>query len=350
MTVRADAAFSSLRAATGYAVQVGDVDTALGLATSIREYAMRTMRYEALTWADNALECEGAAEHGLYPTALALSGYGAWVRGDFRRALSLATTAADADRDGILEPTGLAKLVMGNVLCVQGDDASGREATARQLELAEASGDRSRMTHAYYMHSVAHSSFGQFDEAARLAVLAESAGAETGSATDLASGFVARGFALHDDPTSALEAFAQCETIASGAGNRWMTAFARTEVADLLFGLGQTRAACDGLADIIDLWFRFGEWAQQWHTLSRSVVALTQIDEAGEVIGAVELHATVGATPVMASLSDQMLEATDSLKAQLGSDRYDELRAAGAARPIADLVDRTSTALRRGGR
>lgn len=353
ITARADAAFSSLRSATTYATQVGDVDTALRLATSIREYAMRTMRYEALTWADSALECVGAAEHHLYPTALALSGYSAWVRGDFNRALKLAGDAVDDERDRDLEPSGLAERVIGNVSYVQGDNQSGQEATSRQVDLAEASGDQCRMTHAYYMHSVSHSSLGNFEEAGRLAALAQVVGAKTGSGTELASGFVALGFATHNDPAAALAAFDQSATIAAEVGNRWMSAFARTEAASLLFGLGQTSAACHGLADVIDIWFRFGEWAQQWHTLSRCVVALPEIGEAelaGQIIGAVELHATVGATPVMASLRDQMLDTTDSLQAVLGSDRYDELRATGAALPIVDLVHQTSAALRGGGR
>ena len=39
----------------------GDTDTALGLITSIREYAMRTMRYEVFAWADAALGFVGGS-------------------------------------------------------------------------------------------------------------------------------------------------------------------------------------------------------------------------------------------------------------------------------------------------
>ena len=62
---------------------------------------------------------------------------------------------------------------------------------ARIVEVAEASGNDSRLAHAYYMHSVAASSTGDFDEAHRLIARARAAARRTGSPTDLASAFVA---------------------------------------------------------------------------------------------------------------------------------------------------------------
>ena len=56
---RAEAAFADLRAAQRFASEHEDVDDALGLVSALGEYGMRSMRYEALTWADAALGCSG---------------------------------------------------------------------------------------------------------------------------------------------------------------------------------------------------------------------------------------------------------------------------------------------------
>jgi predicted ATPase/DNA-binding winged helix-turn-helix (wHTH) protein len=344
---RADAAFPSLRAAFGYAVQVQDVDTAFTLCTEIREYAMRSMRYEALRWADTALELDGS-DHALHATVRGVSAYGAWVRGEFDTALSLAEQTRADEQAKDLTPSGLAERVIGNVLYAQGDDEGGRATTQRLVEIAEASGDASRMAHAYYMHSVAHSSVSRFDASALLARQAQQCATESGSPTDMACALAAVGFATHGDPGAALEAFREADRLALSVGNRWLSAFARTEACVLQFGAGEVAEACAGLADVIDTWFRFGEWAQQWLTMSRGVVALAGIDRtelACQVVGAIEQHATVAPTPVMASLRDQMMQTTESLRQTVGVDRYDDLRAAGATRPVVDVVHETSATL-----
>ena len=102
----------------------------------------------------------------------------------------------------------------------------------------------------------------------------------TGSPTDLASASVAEGFASHDDDHAALEAFATADRLAGAAGNRWMSAFARTEASGLLVHHGDVAA---GLPRPRRRWstsgHRAGEWSQQWHTLSRCVIALDRIGQ-----------------------------------------------------------------------
>ena len=93
---RAHGAFADLRAAQRSALNIGDLDRAVELICSIREYAMRTMRYEALTWADAALVADGVDEHRRHGLLCAIQGYGAWTRGEFERALALADAAERA--------------------------------------------------------------------------------------------------------------------------------------------------------------------------------------------------------------------------------------------------------------
>jgi predicted ATPase/DNA-binding winged helix-turn-helix (wHTH) protein len=347
---RAEASFADLRTAQRFAVQRGDIDTALTLIGSLREYAMRSMRYEALGWADAALQLPGATEHALAPSVNGIRAYSAWLRGEFDVALTLANEVETVESLRGEEACGLAQRVQANVRYVQGDVVEGLAAGRRQLAFAEAAADLSRIAHATYMLSVALSSISQFEEASELALRARSIGEATGSPTDLASGWAAVGFASHDDAAAAVRAFDECDRIARRAGNRWMSAFARTELSALLLVEGDLGSALRGLAEAVDTWYRAGEWSQQWLTLARCVVALMAVDAtelAAEVIGAVEKRASMGTPPVMAPLRERTLSAADELETRLGGERYAGLHGDGGEAPVADIVIRTRAELLR---
>ncbi len=347
-TARADAAFADLRSAFRFAVRVGDVSGAFDLVRSISEFAMRTMRYEVFSWAETALALDPDATHPVHAHVEAVAGYGAFVRGDVDVAARHAEAAADLEAARGLVPSGLAERVLGNALYHVGRTEEGGAATARQLALAEASQDLSRLTHACYMHSIGNSSLGRNDVAVELAARARELGARTGSPTDLASGWVATGFTATDDPTTAIDAFAEGDRLARAAGNRWMSAFARTELSGLLLGVGDVTTACTQLAEIVDVWFRAGEWAQQWHTVTRCVIALAAIGEdelATEVLGAIDAHSAIGAPPVIPLLRDRVLDLSAELRERHGAELDDRLRAAGARMPVAEVVERTRRAL-----
>ena len=127
-----------------------------------------------------------------------------------------------------------------------------------------------------------------------------------------------------------------------------MSAFARTEASGLLVHQGRLTEGCEGLAEMVDTWYRAGEWAQQWHTLSRCVIALDRIgqhDIAAQVLGAIEAHTTLGGPPVMTTLRDLAFETRDSLAGQLGADRMEQQRTTGASMSVVAIVDRTRNAL-----
>ena len=346
--VRADASFADLRAAQHFALETEAFDTAFELIGSVREYAMRTMRYEVFAWADSACAINAAVTHPLHPVLTGIRAYGAWVRGEFDTAIDLAESARAAEAREGLVPSGLVERVLANAYYAVGQIEPGMAEVERQISLAEASGSKSRMAHAYYMASVAVSSVGHHEEAQRLVGLARAAGHDTRSPTDMASAAVAEGFATQGDDQSALQAFAAADRFARSAGNRWMSAFARTESSGLLIHHGHLPDGCAGLAEMVDIWYRAGDWSQQWHTLARCVIALDRIGHhaiAAEVVGAIEAHTTMGGPPVMTTLRDLAFETRDSLTAKLGPDRTEELRAMGASLPIATIVDRTRDAL-----
>ena len=111
---------------------------------------------------------------------------------------------------------------------------------------------------------------------------------------------------------------------------------------------GRLDVGCRGLAEVVDTWYRAGEWSQQWHTLARCVIALDRIDQpelALTVVGAIEARATIGTPPVMVILRDVALDTRDRLVEQLGAEHSAELRRIGAALPVAEVVHRTRQAL-----
>jgi hypothetical protein len=345
---RAEASFADFRAAQRFAIEIGALDEAFTLIASIREFAMRAMRYEVFAWADAACRAPGAQEHPLVPLLTGMRAYGAWVRGDFELAMALAGETRRLEAVLATAPSGLAERVLANILFVfEGDEDAGRRQVARQIELADESGIDSRIVHACYMGAVAAAANAEHDEARALIARARGLAQKTGSPTDLASVAVSEGFASRTE-ADALEAFVAADRLARSAGNRWMSSFAYTEASGLLISSGRLDEGCVGLAEILGLWYRAGDWSQQWHTLSRCVVALHRIGKvelAMELVGAIETCATLGVAPMLSNLTRVTYETRDALVAKLGEERAAELQAAGAASPVGDIVLRTRDAL-----
>jgi len=344
---RAEASFADLRAAQRFALELGAFDVVFGLISSIREFAMRAMRYEVFSWADAACNALGALDHPLAPTLTGMRAYGAWVRGEFGLAIQLAEETRRLEHQLSVFPSGLAERTLANVLYIVGDSMTGHAEALRQIELAEESGNRSRLVHACYMGAVGHSSNGAYDEADMLVARARELAKETASPTDLASVEVARGFASRTED-EALEAFTASERIARTCGNRWLQAFAFTEASGLLVSRGELEIGCAGLADMVGVWHRAGDWSQQWHTLSRCVIALDRIGQAElaiELLGAIEMHAMLGVAPMSSILRELVFATRYQLVNSRDSERATELLAAGGTCRVEDVVLRTRRAL-----
>ncbi len=344
---RAESSLADLRAAQRFALELGSFDITFRLIGSIREFAMRAMRYEVFTWADAACHAPGALDHPLAPLLTGIRAYGAWVRGEFELAVQLAEETRGLEERLSVFPSGLAERTFANLLYIGGDPMGGHAEALRQIELAEESGNGSRLVHACYLGSVGHSSNDDYDEAEALIERAHQVAVLTGSPTDLASVTVARGFASRTED-EALEAFSASGRIAQAVGNRWMHAFAFTEASGLLVSRGELEVGCAGLADMVGVWDRAGDWSQQWHTLSRCAIALDRIGQAElaiELIGAIERHAMLGVAPMSSTLHDLAFATRDRLVASLGAGHAGELLAAGASCPVDDLVLRTRRSL-----
>ena len=127
---------------------------------------MRAMRYEVFAWADAACHAPGALDHPLAPLLTGMRAYGAWVRGEFDLAVRLAEETRRLEHRAV----GLSRAASPNgpwpTCCTSwATSTTGHAEGLRQIELAEESGNRSRLVHACYMGAVGHSSNGAYDEA-----------------------------------------------------------------------------------------------------------------------------------------------------------------------------------------
>ncbi|MEM7195105.1 MAG: winged helix-turn-helix domain-containing protein [Pseudomonadota bacterium] len=346
----AHGSFADLRASHKRLVQEDRCDEALIQVCAIREYAMRTMRYEALSWASTLSGMETSRTYDLYPTALGIHAYSEFVRGNFDAALEAAKRAQAEESSRNLEPSGLVERTLANVYFVKGDQSSGMTSVDRQIELADASGSSTRMVHANYMGSIARSSVGDLSMAAELARRCRKLSEASENPTDLASALVATGFSIHQQPDDALQAFSEAERIAASVDNQWMGTFARGEVCRLLLDRGDVADACTQLSEVVDIWFRAGEWAQQWLTFTGCVVALHKLGDlqlAAINIGAIRARSVLAALPVTQRFRDRALSVEEDLIRKLGSEQFTQLVRIGDDLPTADLVQKTRTRLRK---
>ena len=166
---RLDDETDNLRGAVRTAVTDGDADLGLRLVVAAREWSFRHMRYELVRWAEEVVELPGAQEHPLLPTALAVTAYGEFVRGELRRAVDRAERALGARVRLDRPPDGLAERVLGNALFFQGDRDGAQHWMERMIDAARQSGNDAAFAHALYMRSVSRTSLGDTDGGEELA-------------------------------------------------------------------------------------------------------------------------------------------------------------------------------------
>jgi predicted ATPase/DNA-binding SARP family transcriptional activator len=318
-----DAAFDDMRAAHVTAVTTGDVDQALRLVTALREYSFRRIRYELLTWTDAALTMPGAEEHGLYPLALGIVAYGRFVRGELVETLDAARRAIAAASWLGTSTLGLAERAIGNALSFLGKEHEALMWMDRMVDAAEAAAIPGYVAHAYYMRSVGDTSAGDAVGGAALAERSAAAAAECGSPTAHAQAAFARGIAVEKtDPVRALELLDRSVQQAQSVGNRWITAFALTESLWIRAQHGDGLDALAPYRDVIDTWFRGGDWANQWLSLRHVFaifVALERDEAAATLYGALDAAAVMHALPLEPTNADEFDHAVERLMSRYGT-------------------------------
>jgi hypothetical protein len=280
------------------------------------------MHAEITVWADVAIGLPGAGGHDRYPVAVGVAAYGRFVRGDLEGAVELGEQAvAAADRLGV-DGSGLAERALGNAWFYRGDTERGVEWMDRMVASAR-TGSPARLAHALYMRSVAFTSVGDNACGRQFASHCFAAATTSGSPTAMAQALYARGLALKStNPVEATGELQRAADIARDAGNRWVQAFALTEVLWLEADQGRPRQALARYIDVIDLWYRGGDWASQWLSLRHVFGILVQLRAdlaAATLHGALTAAGSAYALPFEATDAQTIGELVDNLRDRLGA-------------------------------
>ena len=278
---RAESSFADLRSAQRFALEIGALDDAFGLIASIREFAMRAMRYEVFAWADAACRAPGALDHPLAPLLTGMRGLrrvGArrvrprrvsWPR---RPAGSKQALSVAAERSG-------RACARQRALHRRPQRRSGtsrrRVSSSSRRRRATTRGSCTRATWARWRSAPRAA----YDEARAPRRRARASSAQKTGARPIWRRPRSPKGSRAEPRTRRSTRSSPPTGIARSAGNRWMSAFARTEASGLLVARGDVDEGCAGLAEMVALWYRAGDWSQQWHTLSRCVIALHRIGQ-----------------------------------------------------------------------
>ena len=333
-SARLDVEVGNLRVAVRSAIDTGDADGALRLVVAARELAFRRMHYELVDWAEAASRLPGAPSHPLQPTVLGIVGYGAFVRGELAGAVALAEQAVAVREALDVPPCGLPERVLANALFYLGEHEVALAWMDRMVDAARASGVDGRLAHALYMRSVARTSIGDADGGLAVADEVERAATRSGSPTALAHAAYARGLAMVvEDHDGALALFDRAAALAASVGNRWLWAFALTEAMWLRAGRGEVAAALAGEREVVEAWFRGGDWANQWLSLRQLAGILARLgrdDEAALLFGAVAAAGASSALPLSPLDADELGYEAAALAARLGPAAMAEATRRGA--------------------
>ena len=330
-----DDAFDDLRVTHRWTTVHGDTDAALQLVAGAHEFAFRRMRYEVFTWAETSLVALGNHAHPLGPLVMAIAAYGRFVRGDLGSAMAMAERALADEQNLGLPPCGLHWRTMGNVFYYRGRSTEAAAVCQRMVRAARASGDDARLVHALYMTAVGLASAARPEESRAVAEEALSLAHRIQNPTAVASALYARAITLEPlDPGRAASMLEQAVEHGTSVGNRWIVAFARTELISLAARRGDLDNALDLAGLVVDTWHRAGDWANQWLTLRHvaGVFALRgDFEQAAVLRGALHVASVDLAMPIEASDHRRLAAILERLPDALGVARLAELEAQGAA-------------------
>jgi predicted ATPase/DNA-binding SARP family transcriptional activator len=275
--------YDNLRAAFEHAIAASDIDLALRLVTSIVELAHLRVGYEASGWAERALEL-ASPDHRLFPAAAGFAARGAWNRGDFERARSLAALA-----EGRIPGRGTGRVaypgdVLADLALYEGDPHAALAHYDAEVARARRDGDPIRLVWTLFYVAICHAVLR--DPQAGLPAAEESVPVADATANPTARSMAryALGLVLKkSEPDRALALFDEAAELAASVQNFWWHGIALMEAAATRAVHSDPATAARLFIDVLDHWDRVGDWSQQWLNLryvTRLLVRLGADDDA----------------------------------------------------------------------
>jgi predicted ATPase len=302
----------NLRTAFEYAMDRGAISAALRLVASLPELMQMRVGYHSMAWGERAIEIADP-EHPLYAAAVGTAARGAWVLGQFERAVELARLARGRTPQPGHSYLGYPQDLPADAKMYLGDPGDALAHFMAETERARDIGDRPRLVWTLYNATIAHDLLGVPESGLALAQEAIETAELTHNPSAMAMAYCAMGRALKTvDPERALSCFGKALGLAGPVQNNWLTGIARMEAAAVRAVDAPPAAAARLFLDVLDHWSQAGPGTgiQHWYTM-RYVVRLLNRLGAEE---AATLHQALQAfgleKPAQASASAPTLEMT----------------------------------------
>ena len=244
-----------------------DVDTALRLVTSLPELVHLRIGYESSGWAERAVGMVGP-EHPLYAAAVGFAARGAWNKGEFDRARSLAGLA-----DGRLPARGNGRVaypgdVLADLALYEGDAQTALAHYDAEMARARGEGDSIRLVWTLFYVAICHAALRTPENGIAAAEEAVEVSDATANPTARSMARYALGLVLKkSEPDRALALFDDAAELAASVQNFWWHGIALMEAAATRAVHGEPATAANALIEVIDHWDRVGDWSQQWLNL-----------------------------------------------------------------------------------
>ena len=147
--------YDNLRAAFEHVIADRDIDITLRLVTSLSEFVHLRIGYESSGWAERAVELADP-DHPLYAAAVGFAARGAWNRGEFDRARSLASLA-----DGRVPARGNGRVaypgdVLADLALYEGDAHAALAHYDAEMARARGEGDSIRLVWTLFYVAICH--------------------------------------------------------------------------------------------------------------------------------------------------------------------------------------------------
>ncbi len=339
---RVEAWLDDLRAAWGWARDVGEVDIAVRLAAALTRYGYWRVRPDLLAWGAWAATVPG---HPRLAVAHAAAAHAAWIGGRLDQARELARQGL-AVAGGPTAPAAAAPLeALGDAALLSGDLQAALEAYRGVAALA-APGDLAGLAIATANQALVLSYAGDDQAARATASQAVTAARASANPTAIAMARFAEGEALADlEPTAATAALEEAQRRAQDVGNRYVAGTALTATVALRSRPGPPDPALALFRDAVKHWQSTGNRGLIVTTLRNLVILLarTSRDEA-----ATTLAATLQAQAPSRSYgkeAERIATALTAVRHRLGDAAYAQAWAAGTARTLEEAADRATRLL-----
>jgi predicted ATPase/DNA-binding SARP family transcriptional activator len=259
--------YDNLRVAFEHVVADGDIGNALRLVTSLSEYVHLRIGYESSGWAERTVEL-AEPDHPLFAAAVGFAARGAWNKGQFERARSLASMAR-----GHVPGRGNGRIaypgdVLADLALYQGDAEAALTHYEGERTRARADDDPIRLVWTLFYVAICHAALRAPEDGMAAAEEAVAISDTTANPTARSMARYALGLVLKKSaPDRALALFDEAADLAASVQNFWWHGIALMEAAATRAVHGEIATAAYALIDVVDHWDRVGDWSQQWLNL-----------------------------------------------------------------------------------